>query len=279
MIELALIPLTTATTRAKSAGYRQPPRRRARTAKATIHGRPAQGRRMTEMRPAYWRKYGDSMNASAATTRPGPRTARTRAEVEDAGPGGEQDAAEPQPLGHPRRHVDRGGQRVERPHRQQVADVLVRDRPEGDGRVPHPGHLAEEPAGVEVEVRLRVRRHDAPVDDEERDERQRGHRDVLQPVDDADPLDGPVGGPPVGGRRVHLGALRRRSSAGGSSATGGPRAGRRCGCGCRRRHVQQWRGPGRPSRSSGPDGPAAERPRALPVPRPGTLPSRAAPVV
>ena len=48
------MPLTRATTRAKRAGYRHPPRRRARITKATIQGSPDQGRRMTEIRPAYW---------------------------------------------------------------------------------------------------------------------------------------------------------------------------------------------------------------------------------
>ena len=54
-IELALIPLTRATTRAKRAGYFHPPFRRARMTKATIHGSPAQGSRITDIRPAYWR--------------------------------------------------------------------------------------------------------------------------------------------------------------------------------------------------------------------------------
>ena len=48
------MPLTRATTRANRAGYRHPPRRRAKITKAIIQGRPAQGSRMTEMRPEYW---------------------------------------------------------------------------------------------------------------------------------------------------------------------------------------------------------------------------------
>ena len=50
------MPLTSATTMAKRAGMRQPPRRRAKMVKATMKGRPAQGSRMTEMRPAYCKK-------------------------------------------------------------------------------------------------------------------------------------------------------------------------------------------------------------------------------
>ena len=45
--------------------------------KAIIHGSPAQGSSMTEIRPAYWRKYGESMKARAATSLPGPRRSST----------------------------------------------------------------------------------------------------------------------------------------------------------------------------------------------------------
>ena len=61
MMELALMPLTSATTSANSAGMRHPPRRRARMVNAIMKGSPAQGSRMTEIRPAYCKKYGDSM--------------------------------------------------------------------------------------------------------------------------------------------------------------------------------------------------------------------------
>ena len=53
-MDVALIPLTRATTRAKRAGYLQPPRRSAKTTKAIIHGRPHHGRRITEILPEYW---------------------------------------------------------------------------------------------------------------------------------------------------------------------------------------------------------------------------------
>ncbi len=66
-IELALIPLTNATTRANRAGYFQPPSRRARMTKATIQGRPDHGSRITEIRPEYCRTYGVNMNPMAVT--------------------------------------------------------------------------------------------------------------------------------------------------------------------------------------------------------------------
>ncbi len=66
-MELALIPLTRATTRANRAGYFHPPFRRARMTKATIQGRPDHGSRITEMRPEYWRTYGVNMKAMAVT--------------------------------------------------------------------------------------------------------------------------------------------------------------------------------------------------------------------
>ncbi len=49
------MPLTRATTRANSAGYFQPPRRRASTTNAIIQGRPDHGMRITEILPAYCR--------------------------------------------------------------------------------------------------------------------------------------------------------------------------------------------------------------------------------
>ena len=61
MMELALMPLTRATTMAKSAGSRQPPRRSATMVRPNMKGSPAHGSRITEIRPAYCRKYGDSM--------------------------------------------------------------------------------------------------------------------------------------------------------------------------------------------------------------------------
>ena len=42
-------------------GQRHPPRRRARMVKASMKGSPDQGSRITEIRPAYCKKYGASM--------------------------------------------------------------------------------------------------------------------------------------------------------------------------------------------------------------------------
>ena len=55
------MPLTSATTTANSAGSRHPPRRSATMVRPSMNGRPAQGSRITEIRPAYCRKYGESM--------------------------------------------------------------------------------------------------------------------------------------------------------------------------------------------------------------------------
>ena len=63
---------------------------------------------------------------------------------------------------------------VEGPHGQQVADVLVADRAQPDGRVPHEGHLAQEAAGVEVEVGLGVGRDHAGPHHQQRDVGQQG---------------------------------------------------------------------------------------------------------
>jgi len=61
MMAVALMPLTMASTMAKRAGMRQPPRRTARMVNANMNGSPAQGSRITEILPAYCRKYGESM--------------------------------------------------------------------------------------------------------------------------------------------------------------------------------------------------------------------------
>ena len=81
------------------------------------------------------------------------------AQEEDARPGGEQDRADPQALGHPHRDPDGVEEPEEGAHREQVADLLVGDRPEADGRVPHGGGRRDEAVDVEVEVGLGVRAH------------------------------------------------------------------------------------------------------------------------
>ena len=68
------------------------------------------------------------------------------AQVQGAGPGREQQASHPQPLGDPEGHVQLGQHPVEGAHRQQVADVLVGHRPQPHRRVPQRGRLAHVPA-------------------------------------------------------------------------------------------------------------------------------------
>ena len=54
------------------------PVRNALIVSASIHGSPAHGSRITEMRAAKSSVYGVSMNTTAPTTTPGPRTCSVR---------------------------------------------------------------------------------------------------------------------------------------------------------------------------------------------------------
>ncbi len=115
-------------------------------------------------------------------------------QVEDAEPGGEEDRAEPQALRHPDGHADQVEGGEERPHRQQVADVLVGDRPETHRGVPHERDLAEEPGRIEIEVGLRVRGDDAGPHRQQRDVGEAGHHD--RPADPPPAPAGPEERPP-----------------------------------------------------------------------------------
>ena len=64
---VALTPPMARMTSANSAGSRHPPRRMARIVNASIHGRPANGRRMTDSRAASVSVYGVSAYANDAT--------------------------------------------------------------------------------------------------------------------------------------------------------------------------------------------------------------------
>ncbi len=79
---VAFTPPTICTTMAKIAAYfhvpRLSPARNARIVSANIHGRPAHGSRMTEMRDEKSSVYGVSMNTTVATAIPGPRTCSVR---------------------------------------------------------------------------------------------------------------------------------------------------------------------------------------------------------
>ena len=77
------------------------------------------------------------MKASPATTGPGPRRRQHPTQEEDAEPGGEEDGAQPESLGHPGGDPERRGETEEGAHREQVADVLVVHRSEADRRIPH----------------------------------------------------------------------------------------------------------------------------------------------
>ena len=88
--------------------------------------------------------------------RPGAAEPEDAREIEDAQPGGEEDGAEPEALGHPDRHAEEVEDGEEGAHREQVADVLVVDPAQAHRRVPHERGLAEELGRVEVEVGLGV---------------------------------------------------------------------------------------------------------------------------
>ena len=67
--------------------------------------------------------------------------------------------------------------------REQVPDVLVGDRPGGDGGVPHRDSRAEEPSRVEIEVLLGVGGDDAGLGEEQRDVGEGGEENVFQEPD------------------------------------------------------------------------------------------------
>ncbi len=108
------------------------------------------------------------------------------AEVQDTRGRGEDDRAEPQALRDPVGHAETVEGPVEGPHREEVPDVLVRDRAHPDVRVPHRGGALHETAGVEVEVLLRVGGHLAAGRQQGRQEREGGQKGVPgAPVDPA----------------------------------------------------------------------------------------------
>jgi len=76
--------------------------------------------------------------------------------VADACRGSEQQAAHPQPLGHPHRHANLSEHPVEGALWEQVPDVLVGHGAGCHRRIPHRDRRAEEPARVEIQILLGV---------------------------------------------------------------------------------------------------------------------------
>ena len=169
------MPLTSATTMANSAGSRHPPRRSATMVRPSMNGRPAHGSRMTEMRPGVLQEVGREHVGQGGRRRSRSAQAEDARQVQHPEPGAQEDGAEPQPLGHPHRHAEQVEDGEERPHRQQVADVLVRHRAQAHRRVPHEGDLLQEAQRVEVEVRLGVRRDHAGSHGQQRHVGHDGH--------------------------------------------------------------------------------------------------------
>ena len=117
---------------------------------------------------------GDGGHVAAGPAEPdGP------AQVEGPRPGGEEQAAHPQPLGDPQRHMQLGQGPVEGAHGQQVPDVLVGDRPEAHPRIPGRHRLAHVPARIEVEVGLGVVGHHPGPGGHHGDQGQHGQGQVV----------------------------------------------------------------------------------------------------
>ena len=125
------------------------------------------------------------------------------AQVEGAGPGGEEQTAHPQSLGDPQGHVELGHRPVEGTHRQQVPDVLVGHRAQGHPGIPLRRSLANVATGIEVEIGLGVVGDHPRPGDQHGEEGQDGERRVIdrgpqparraqRPVERPDPTGGPV---------------------------------------------------------------------------------------
>ena len=106
-------------------------------------------------------------------------------QVYDSGACGEECAADPEPLGRP--HGDREcvGEDEERPHREEVAELLVGDRPERNVGVPHRCRLSDETRRVDEQIGLCVRVDHTGLGRELRDEGEERQDEVLGPRDQA----------------------------------------------------------------------------------------------
>ena len=147
--------------------------------KATIQGRPGPGQQDDRDPPRVLQHVGGEHEPDGGHVAAGPGEPDGPAQVEGPGPGGEQEAAHPQPLGDPQRNVELGQRPVERAHGEQVADVLVGHRPEGHPRVPQRRRLAHVAARIQVEVGLGVVADHAGPGGQHGDEGQHGQGRVV----------------------------------------------------------------------------------------------------
>ena len=104
-----------------------------------------------------------------AADRAGARHAEHPEQPPGAERGGERDGAEPEALRDPVGHAGVVGEPVERAHREQVADDLVRHGAEPDVRVPEVRRPRQQAIRVEVQVLLGVGAHPARRRQQERD--------------------------------------------------------------------------------------------------------------
>ena len=128
------------------------------------------GRVVQGVRAQHVREGGDDRARAAHVDR--------AEQVQDAEPGEEHDAAEPDALSDPAREAHVLHDPVVRAHREQVADVLVRDRAEADVRVPHRRRALEQTRRVQVQVLLGVGGDLARRREQRRDVRQRGEERI-----------------------------------------------------------------------------------------------------
>ena len=91
---------------------------------------------------------------------------------------------------------------------EEVADLLVGDGAEPDRRVPHRRRLAQEPAGVEIEVALVVRVGDPGLRPQLRHEGEEGERQMLDPRLREPPRRSATDGPRSPAGTAVLGAVR-----------------------------------------------------------------------
>ena len=92
-------------------------------------------------------------------------------------------------MGEPVRRAERLEHPVEGPHRPEIADVLVRDRAERNIAIPEQPGVAQDPARIEIQVRLRIGPDLTGAREDHRDVREGGdpeHQSVaLKPCEQA----------------------------------------------------------------------------------------------
>ena len=160
----------------------------ARIVSPTSHGSPAHASSSTEIRAVNASWYGVSMYTSAPASAPARRTPSIVNNQRAPSTAASEIVPSQQPLRDPVGHADLVHEPEVRAHREQVADALVRHRAHAHVRIPQVRRAREQPAGIEVEVLLRVRAQQVRRRREERDV-----REDREPDDDDGVLDATAG--------------------------------------------------------------------------------------